>query len=132
MVDHYAYATAREQMRRAAEAVVQAEAEREEALAALQSVCPHKTILESPWDSGAFGDRYYPPERMCEDCGLYEKEGRSGFQVLTGRAYEVAGNHMLHRAHGELMTNIPYGEDGKERYGRVSELGRPARVSEDA
>jgi hypothetical protein len=115
------YETARERMRQAADAVIQAEADREAALDALQAVCPHKVILESPWDSGAFGDSYYPPERMCENCGYYEK-GNS-FKVLAGRAYTVEGSHILNRAHGQLMTNIPYVDKDNNMHGRVSRLG---------
>ena len=128
MVDEAAYNEARLWLHDTAETVVRAEAEREEALAQLQSVCPHKTILEAPWSSGVFGDSYYPAERMCEVCGLYEKDDRYGFTVLTGRAYKVEGNHILHRIFGELMTNIPYVDGKNNCRGLVSELGRPART----
>lgn len=62
----------------------QAEARLEHALAKLRSQCVHERISEAKegWE----------PFRICEDCGIEERHGSTGFRVLTGDRVRHVGS----------------------------------------
>ena|GEM_PF-6317362 len=61
----------------AEQTLVEAKAQLERELAALRAVCPHEHISETTFGS-------WEPHRICEDCGIEEAHGGSGFKVLVG------------------------------------------------